>query len=144
MPLESYKAALLPYLNRDEYRVTSPESDRYNCIAWAAGDATRRWWPAVPDYYWPPDAPSGETLETFQALFAALGYRECPTADREPGYEKVALFAKDGWPTHAAHPLPNGHWSSKLGRWADIEHQTRHALAGPLYGAVARLRRRPR
>ena len=144
MPLESYKAALLPYLNRDEYRITSPESDRYNCIAWAAGDTTRRWWPAVPDYYWPLEAPPGETLESFPALFAALGYQECPTADLEPGYEKVALFAKDGWPTHAARQLPNGHWSSKRGRWEDIEHQTLQALAGPLYGGVARLLRRPR
>ena len=63
MPLASYKEVLLPRLHPDEYRITSPESDRYNCIAWAAGDATRRWWPGEPDYYWPPDAPQGETLE---------------------------------------------------------------------------------
>ena len=143
MPLASYKEVLLPRLHQDEYRITSPESDRYNCIAWAAGDATRRWWPGEPDYYWPPDAPSAETMESFQAVFAALGYRECATAEWEPGYEKVALFAKDGWPTHAARQLPNGHWRSKPGRWEDIEHHTLQALVSSLYGGVACLLRRP-
>lgn len=143
MPLASYKEVLLPRLHQDEYRITSPESDRYNCIAWAAGDATRRWWPGEPDYYWPPDAPQGETLESFQAVFAALGYRECAGDELEPGYEKVAIFAKDGWPTHAARQLPNGHWSSKLGRWEDIEHHTLQALVSSLYGGVACLLRRP-
>ena len=110
MPLASYKEVLLPRLHPDEYRITSPESDRYNCIAWAAGDATRRWWPGEPDYYWPPDAPQGETLESFQAVFAALGYRECATDEWEPGYEKVGLFAKEAGP-----PTPPGSCPTAIG-----------------------------
>lgn len=146
MTLEIYKEALLPNLNRGEYRVTSPESIRYNCVAWAAGDDARRWWPGVPDYYWPDTAPQEETVEAFQAVFEAMGYRVCATAEPETGFEKVAIFAKDGFPTHAARQLANGNWSSKLGRWQDIEHQRLNALAGgaSIYGDIALLLRRPR
>ena len=149
MTLERYKEALLPGLNRGEYWVTSPASDRYNCIAWAAGDDTDWWWPDPdPDStsYWPETVPLEETLESFRAAFESLGYRECATADLEPGFEKVALFAKDGLPTHAARQLPNGNWTSKLGLWQDIEHQHLNAVGSnaSIYGNVALLLRRRR
>ena len=146
MTLERYKEAMFPNLNPGEYRVTSEASPVYNCIAWAAGDDTDWWWPD-PDSgnYWPAAAPFEETLASFRAVFEALGYRECATAEREPGFEKVALFVDDdGLPTHAARQLPNGNWTSKLGKWQDIEHQYLNALAGSasLYGNVALLLRR--
>ena len=37
--------AIFPGLRNSAYRVTSPAARDYNCIAWAAGDATRWWWP---------------------------------------------------------------------------------------------------
>lgn len=146
MPLEPYKEALLPNLNRAEYQVTSPETRRYNCIAWAAGDTTQ-WWAPGPEYYWPAGIPREHTLTSFHALFAGMGYRQCADAELESGFEKVAIFADaDGFPTHAARQLPNGNWSSKLGAWQDIEHQFLNALAGSasIYGNVALLLRRPR
>ena len=145
MTLERYKEALLPNLNRGEYRVTSPESTRYNCIAWAAGDDTDWWWPDPDtDSYWPAAAPFEETLASFRAVFESLGYRECATAELEPGFEKVAIFAKDGRPMHAARQLPNGNWTSKLGEWQDIEHQSLNAVGSDasIYGNVALLLRR--
>ena len=149
MPLEYYKEILLPNLNLAEYQVTSPESDRYNCIAWAAGNSDNWWWPDPDpdsDSYWPAIAPRAETIAGFQAMFQQLGYRECATDELEPGFEKVAIFAKDDFPTHAARQLPNGNWTSKLGAWQDIEHQSLNALAGnaSIYGNVALLLRRPR
>ena len=145
MTLERYKEALLPGLNRGEYWVTSPASDRYNCIAWAAGDDTDWWWPS-PQHYWPEGLPRVERLESFREAFEALGYRECATAELEPGFEKVAIFTKDGFPTHAARQLPNGHWTSKLGEWQDIEHQHLNAVGSnaSIYGNVALLLRRRR
>ncbi len=148
MPLEPYKEVRFPNLNRDEYRVTSPASDRYNCIAWAAGDADNWWWPDPDpdsDSYWPATAPREETLASFRTVFESLGYRECATAEPEPGFEKVAIYAKDDLPTHAARQLPNGSWTSKLGEWQDIEHQSLNALTGmaSIYGEVALLLRRP-
>ena len=38
-----------PRLRGAPYQVTSPEDDRYNCIAWAAGDPKHWWWPDEPD-----------------------------------------------------------------------------------------------
>lgn len=145
MPLEYYKELLLPNLERDEYRVTSPESDRYNCIAWAAGDDTDWWWPS-PQHYWPEGVSIEETIASFQAMFEQLGYQECATDELETGFEKVAIFAKDDLPTHAARQLPNGNWTSKLGVWQDIEHQSLNALAGnaSIYGEVALILRRSR
>ena len=147
MTLERYKETMLPGLNRGEYWVTSPESTRYNCIAWAAGDDTDWWWPDPDtDSYWPAAAPFEETLASFRAVFESLGYRECATADLEPGFEKVAIFTKDGLPKHAARQLPNGHWTSKLGEWQDIEHQHLNAVGSnaSIYGNVALLLRRRR
>ncbi len=148
MTLERCKESAFPNLNRGEYWVTSPASDRYNCIAWAAGDDTDWWWPDPdPDSnsYWPETVPLEETLASFREAFESLGYRECATAELEPVIEKVAIFTKDGLPTHAARQLPNGNWTSKLGKWQDIEHQFLNALAGSasLYGNVALLLRRP-
>lgn len=146
MPLEPYKEVLLPNLTRAEYQVTSPETRRYNCIAWAAGDTTQ-WWAPGPEYYWPAGIPRAHTLTSFRALFEGMGYRQCAAAELESSFEKVAIFADDdGFPTHVARQLPNGNWSSKLGAWQDIEHQFLNALAGSasIYGNVALLLRRPR
>ncbi len=37
--------ALFPGLMRKNYRVTSPATDVYNCIAWAAQRVSEWWWP---------------------------------------------------------------------------------------------------
>jgi hypothetical protein len=45
--------------NLIDYIVTSPKDATYNCIAFAAGDTTRKWDPGMlpdPGYYWPPTA----------------------------------------------------------------------------------------
>lgn len=132
-----------PRLSPANHKVTSPRSAGYNCIAWAAGDESQFWWP---DHkaagYWPADIPREETIEAFVAVFGTLGYTPCADAAAEPGYQKVALYAFDGAPTHAARQLPGGRWSSKLGRGYDIEHDL-DALDGPVYGAPAVFLRRP-
>jgi hypothetical protein len=135
-----------PGLRGTPYRVTSPATHDYNCIAWAAGDTARWWWPEVdPDnaaVFWPSGVALEETLPAFVAAFATLGYAPCPGEEPEPGFEKVALFARDGVATHAARQLPDGRWTSKLGLGEDIEHDL-HAVAGELYGSVVLLLKRP-
>jgi hypothetical protein len=54
------------------------------------------------------------------------------------GYLKVALYESNGFYTHAARQLPDGRWTSKLGKAEDIEHDDPHAVAGGIYGEVAR------
>jgi hypothetical protein len=137
--------ALLPGLRGKEWRITSPAGKGCNCIAWAAGDATRWWWPAEPldRYYWPDGVERVVTLAAFIAVFRLLGYEPCETSAHEPGCEKVALFVDpNGLPTHAAREVPGGCWTSKLGNLEDIEHDL-NDIAGDIYGAFALCMRRP-
>jgi hypothetical protein len=137
---------LFPELGRTLWSVTSPRSRLYNCVAWAAEDDTRWWWPGpTHDSYWPVGAPREATVEAFIAAFALLGYDVCERADRglDPGYEKVAIYAKADEPTHVARQLSTGEWTSKCGGLEDITH-TLEALAGDRYGAPVVVMRRPR
>jgi hypothetical protein len=136
----SWPPYLFPDLNQENCTETSPESRRYNCIAWAANNDGRWWWPdAFNVGYWPSNAPREETLEAFVRAFESLGYFQCADGSLEPGFEKIALYAKGAGekliPTHAARQLPNGRWTSKLGNCEDIEHSTVEALLGPSYGS---------
>lgn len=129
-----------PNLSDTNFGLTSPRDALYNCIAWAAGDHTRWWWPSDPQGYWPtPQAPNEVT--SFVEAFSGLGYEVCNDAELEAGFEKVAIYAKSGVPTHAARQLDDGRWTSKLGKSWDVWHNF-DALNGPQYGEpVAILRR---
>jgi hypothetical protein len=128
-----------PRLTPGNHRVTSPRSPDYNCIAWAAGD-TAHWW--EPGTYWPGGPAAGYALADLEALFRAMGYEVCPGDRPEAGWEKVALYANDAFYTHAARQLASGWWTSKLGGSEDIEHDSPDAVAGGVYGEVARILRR--
>lgn len=141
-PIES----LFPGLQHTAFRITSAATRDYNCIAWAAGDTMRWWWPE-PDLdndaiFWPQGVAREETLEAVTAAFAVLGYAPCTGEELEAGFEKVALFAVGAHPTHAARQLPSGRWSSKLGMAEDIEHDL-HAVTSDLYGNVVLILKRP-
>ena len=87
-----------------------------------------------------------ESLASFIAAFALLGYEVATSAEHELTFEKVAILASsDGTPTHMARQLANGSWTSKLGSLEDIAHIDLHGVAGSDYGeVVAILRRRVR
>lgn len=128
-----------PRLAAGGYHPKSERTTDYNCIAWAAGEDHRRWDPA-PGYYWPPGIERDDRVETLIKVFESLGYVRCPQIDAsatavEPGTAKVAIYADieaDAW-THAARQLPNGRWTSKLGDFEDIEHDTLEGLEGGVY-----------
>src|SRR5262245_32355556 len=136
--------AAFPRLQGSTWSITSPKSDSYNCIAWAAGDDANWWWPdpADPRAIWPAAARIGKEVADFVSAFATVGYQVTSQEEAEPGIERVALFAAaDGTVTHAARQLPSGIWTSKLGRGEDIEHLL-HSLEGTAYGKVAQVLRR--
>lgn len=127
---------LFPRLRGTGYRITSPEDPSYNCIAWAAGEDERWWWPAS-GYYWPPSVDTRLTLEAFVAAFSDLGFRLSDSPDPIAGIEKVAIFVDaHGAPTHAARQLPSGRWTSKLGQLEDIEHDGAADVGGSDYGEI--------
>jgi hypothetical protein len=128
-----------PHLTPDNHHITSPPTTVYNCIAWAAGDTTR-WW--QPGRYWPVPA-TDYGIGVLEAAFLKLGFEVCDSDGVEVGFEKVALYAESGFLyTHAARQLPDGRWTSKLGRGEDIEHDTPDVLAGGIYGEVVQFVRR--
>ena len=143
--MSEYLQSLFPGLQTTPFRVTSPANHKYNCIAWAANDASDWWWPLgkAPNTVWPGSAAREETRSAFTAAFSTIGYVAGRDESLEPGFEKVALFADAaGTPTHAARQLPSGAWTSKLGNAVDIDHEL-HALEGEIYGAVVLILKRP-
>ena len=93
--------------------------------------------------FWPGDGSQLETVETFVAAFAGLGFLPAQTADLTPDVEKVVVYARSGVSTHMARQLSTGRWTSKLGSGPDIEHELLD-LTGGIYGAVAVVLQRPR
>lgn len=135
---------LFPRLEEEGFSEESPASPRYNCIAWAAEVTHQFWWPRATPFFWPPGVPQTETVDAFFQAFETLGYLRCPDGLLEPGFSKIAFYAIDGRPTHAARQLPDGSWTSKLGRHIDIIHRTLTGLEGPAYGNVVGYMKRPR
>jgi hypothetical protein len=127
---------LFPGLGNCRWSITSPEAVTYNCISWAVEDQRRRWCEPAPSFYWPPGAPREYSVEAYQGAFEQSGYTVCRNAALEPGLQKVALYAIDSEPQHAARQLPDGTWTSKIGIADDIMHETLEALEGDDYGRV--------
>lgn len=128
--LQPYQEEEFPNLAATGYRITSRRSRFYNCFAWAAGEDDR----------WPDGVPAELTIAAFIQAYQTLGYETCDRADLESGFEKIAIYATlDGEP---ARQLPNGKWTSKLGRWEDIEHEL-DGLTSEMYGSVKQILKRP-
>ena len=142
MPSEHIEV-IFPNLTDNDYRITSPFTIDYNCIAWAVGDQQKWWWPS-PDSYWPPDLLRDNTLANFVQMFESMGYESCDSEKLEPEFEKIAIYTgNNDRPTHAARQLDSGLWTSKLGALEDIEHNLA-GLEGEAYGTIAHIMRRRR
>jgi hypothetical protein len=127
--------ARFPTLARDGYTITSPRSDRYNCVAWIARDPHRWWEPALDGGYWPrqvvEEALDAGDLPEYVKLFESWGFRECAGGSLERGMEKIAIYAEGADFQHVAYQRSDGSWSSKLGKLNDVRHHQTRSLAGP-------------
>lgn len=142
--LPNHVLAWFPHLRTDWYRVASPPDGSYNCIAWAANDSSRKWWPhRLGGYFWPDSAPRDESLATFLTIFGDLGYKRCGSGSYEAGYEKIAFYGTQQMVTHAARQVSGGRWVSKLGDFHDIEHERPESVVCHAYGAVFAYAKRP-
>jgi hypothetical protein len=134
-----------PRLCGDNYRVTSPEADEYNCVAWAMSDDSRWWQPGDPDGYWPlpVESHTGGLMAFVQSL-VELGFIQGGEGPPKPGLLRVAIYSdRNNFFSHLARQLSDGWWASKLGPYHDIEHDTPDAVAGGRYGEVAGYLLRP-
>jgi hypothetical protein len=118
----------------------------YNCVAWAAEVNDDWWWPpGESDGFWPDghdrsDLGRGNFIGVFEEV---LGYRVCADGVLEDGYQKVVIYERDGIVTHMARQLSDGQWTSKMGIWEDVTHQSLEAMAGGEYGDVVVYMKRP-
>ena len=145
----SWPPHALPNLTDANCEVTSPFTRRYNCLAWAAGENFRNWWPDPQGIgYWPPAVPREATTAAFLQAYGTLGFKLCFDGTPEAGFEKIALYGTGALgaetPTHAALQLETGEWTSKLGNFEDIKHVAASDVTGPVYGTVICYIARPR
>ncbi len=133
-----------PNLTDENHAITSPASDNYNCIAWAYEVSNKWMWPGRLDAYWPSSVAGRDELETIIRLYLDRGYERCASGEREDGYEKVAIYADENGPTHAALQIDSGRWISKLGGLEDIEHDSLEGLEGESYGRASTFLKRRR
>ena len=117
-----------------DWEITSAPNDDYNCIAYAVGEKTR-WWSHAGNYRWP-NARRSPSIDSLIEMLVGQDFELCDWREENTGFDKVALYAKDGNWKHAAVQLPDGAWSSKLGAYEDIQHATPESLAGEFYGNV--------
>lgn len=106
------------------------------------------WWPVEgdPGSYWPipVDPIDPATLDQFVKAFESIGYIICFNILFENGFEKVAIYVdSSNAPTHASRMLPDGLWTSKLGRAEDISHKAPNVVEGKCYGKAIRFLKRP-
>ena len=145
-PYDSLLFGPFPRLQTEGYDHTSPEDPRYNCIAWAADDSKRFWWPTpVAPYFWPDGLSKSDfTFSNFVRAFQSIGYELCDDGNLEDGVEKIVIYSKSGLPSHASRQLEDGRWASKLGPFIDIVHLDANSLEGTQYGRVRQYMCRPR
>lgn len=138
--------SIFPTLAKDNnFEITSKQTSKYNCIAWAYFIENRWMWPNTGNYpfldgvhYWPSDEITDCDVKNFIKAFELKGYECCDDGNHEEGYRKIALYVGTDTTecTHAARELKNGFWTSKLGQIEDIQHGTPYTIEGDAYGKV--------
>ena len=125
---------MFPGLACVDWEITSEPNDDYNCIAYAIGEETG-WWTHAGNYRWP-NARRSPSIDSLIEMLVGQDFEICDDGEETAGFDKIALYAKDGNWKHAAVQLPGGAWSSKLGAYEDIRHATPESLAGEFNGNV--------
>jgi hypothetical protein len=140
-PLPSYLTKKFPKLLADGAKKTSEATTQYNCVAWSAARDKQWWWQSTKYESWdycPPElSPNDDTVENFIILFEKLGYKKRTDSTFELLHKKVAIYAISGYYekdklefSHVCDQLNSGVWTSKLGKYEDIKHNSLEALAG--------------
>lgn len=124
------------------FRLMSPFTYQYNCIAFAIGMQDRWVDPAnLPWHWWPPVA-KGITVDHLVKVFQYFGFEDCGIDDSiDEKYDKIAIYQNAGHWTHAARIIADGIYHSKFGASYDGVHSRVDVLQAQ-YGDVAIIMRR--
>ncbi|RZJ46554.1 MAG: hypothetical protein EOO44_22705, partial [Flavobacterium sp.] len=89
---------LFPGLGDDQnFKVTSNQDEKYNCIAWANGRSDIFWWPTehkIDGVFWPIEE-KDLNVSTLIKVFQTRGYTICENGDFDPKFVKVALYVNE-------------------------------------------------
>jgi len=82
-------------------------------------------------------------MESLKQVFLRLEFQPGNDSRMEGGYQKAALYEREGAWTHAAIQMSNGRWrSNKMGKGPVIEHQSPQSLSSYIYGEPTTYMRR--
>ncbi|WP_017259753.1 DUF7689 domain-containing protein [Pedobacter arcticus] len=127
-----------PALANDPYfKITSPDDEKYNCIAWACGINNIWYWPfpSIDGVVTWPITEKTKEISSLIKLFEMKGFKLCEGYDFDPTLVKIALYVDSNNEfTHAARQNRDGLWKSKLGQWFDIIHGTPYTIENNIYG----------
>src|SRR5438132_2791154 len=76
-----------------KWKLTSRETKRYNCLAWAIGENHRRW--EAGNGFWPNNIERDLSIVTLVRAYMTRGFVACPEADGRtyrPEYETIVLY----------------------------------------------------
>lgn len=117
---------VFPDLKNDEnFEILSPQTSKYNCIAWAM-QLTDRWVSIydLPGYWWPDGVEKSMSSTALIQAFEAVGFVKCEDSRIEKGFDKVVLYRNEHtnqW-THAARVISETTEYSKFGQSWDGTH----------------------
>ena len=108
-----------PNIIGKSYKMPQVDERDYNCIAFTL-DIYKWTWPSQKS--WPKDIPRNPRLKSFELFYNKHGYVDYNmNHSYEKGFDKIAIYTKEGVVTHACKQFVNS-WRSKCGRFI-IEHQ---------------------
>lgn len=133
------------------FRINSPSTASYNCIAWAMG-FEKRWVSYCSDpivnavairfIWWPQGVQVSNHRDALIQAFEVLGFEITQDNDYDPYYDKVVLYCKGSYWTHASRIVANGIEHSKFGELWDAYH-SHDIFRGTDYGEPFAFMQRP-
>ena len=114
----------------NNFAFTSEQTEDYNCIAWIT-EVIDDWKQLYEE--------NGNVIrnsENYISYFRDLGFEITDKLDLEDNTLKIVIYIESNSNhfKHVARQLNTGKWTSKLGDWEDIQHDTPNDLVGQSYG----------